>query len=578
MSSWFDTRPWLSTWGDLATEPYILEKSTTLQDLAATVSAHGQAEAISYYGFTLNWSDFDRYATAFAAFLSAQGITPGDRVGVYDQNTPAFMIAVYGIWKAGGVTVPLNPMYRGELEHIFSDAEVKGLVVSKAAFLDRVAPFVDDVPVVVLSDDRGFQVDGPDSIFSMFTDLPGAPGKNPETGDELDLPDFQAVVESHLDADFTPAVPAPETEAIVVYTSGTSGKSKGASASHASVSSNSRYCLRNPTFETGDGFLTLAPIFHITGFVCQFIAGVAGGARLIPNYRFEPSAFLDLILKEKPTYMAGPATVYTAMLAHPAVTADHFASFKRMMSGGAPLPEGLVNKFEEKTGLYIGQGYGLTETCAQVAIVPTGLRAPVDTDSGNLACGLPQPDTMIRILDDSGEPLGPNDIGEIAIAGPEVVSSYINNEKATAEQIPGGELRTGDVGYMDAAGWLYVVDRKKDMINASGFKVWPREVEDVLYTHPAVQEAAVVGIPDEYRGENVAAFVTLASAPEGESATVDDIISFCRQRLASYKAPHQVTIIDELPKTSSGKILRRTIRAEAVEAANAAKSAATTTE
>lgn len=178
---------------------------------------------------------------------------------------------------------------------------------------------------------------------------------------------------------------------------------------------------------------------------------------------------------------------------------------------------------------------------------------------------------MIRILDDDGQPVGPGDVGEVAISGPQVVSSYLNNPQATAEQIPNGELHTGDVGFMNEDGWLFIVDRKKDMINASGFKVWPREVEDVLYTHPAVQEAAVVGIPDDYRGEDVAAFVTLQ--PGGE-ATAEEIIAFCRQKLASYKAPHRVTFLDQLPKTSSGKILRRTIRADAVEAAQAAKQAA----
>lgn len=574
MSTWADTRPWLKTWGDLANKPYTLEKSTTLQDLATTVATHGDEKAISYYGFGLSWSEFDRYSTAFASYLAERGIAAGDRVAIYDQNTPAFMIATYGIWKAGAVVVPLNPMYRGELEHIFADAEVKGLMVSKAAFLDRVAQYATSIPVVVLSDDRSFQTDGPEAIFSMFDALPGTPGQNPESTEVPNLPDFQAVVESRLDTDFTPASPSPEDGAIVVYTSGTSGRSKGAAGTHGSVSSNSRYCVRTPTFEPGDGFLTLAPIFHITGFVCQFIAGVAGGARLILNYRFEPGSLLELFLREKPTYMAGPATIYTAMLAHPAASAQHFSSFKRIMSGGAPLPEGLVNKFEEKTGVYIGQGYGLTETCAQVATVPHGLKAPVDPDSGNLSCGLPQPDTMIRILDDFGEPLGPKEIGEVAISGPEVVSEYINNEKATAEQIPGGELRTGDIGYMDENGWLFIIDRKKDMINASGFKVWPREVEDVLYTHPAIQEAAVVGIPDEYRGESVAAFVTLQSGPEADEVTEAAIVEFCREKLASFKAPHQVTIIDELPKTSSGKILRRTIRADAVAAAQEAKASA----
>lgn len=571
MSNWSDTRPWLKTWGDLARKPYTLEKSTTLQDLAATVAARGEQEAFTYYGFRLTWSEFDDYSTAFASYLVDSGISPGDRVAIYDQNTPAFAIATYGIWKAGGVVVPLNPMYRGELEHIFSDAEVKALVVSKAAFLDRVAPYAAALPVIVLCDDRSFQTEGPEAIFSMFDRLPGEPGKNPDSSQVPSLPDFQAIVESRLGTDFTPVVPTPTDGAIVVYTSGTSGKSKGAAGTHASVSSNSRYCVRTPTFVPGDGFLTLAPVFHITGFVCQLIAAVSGGARLILNYRFEPGSLLELFLREKPTYMAGPATVYTAMLAHPAATPEHFASFKRVMSGGAPLPEGLVNKFYEKTGVYIGQGYGLTETCAQVATVPPGLKAPVDPDSGNLSCGLPQPDTMIRILDDFGQPLGPNEIGEVAVSGPEVVSEYINNPTATAEQIPDGELRTGDVGYMNDEGWLFIIDRKKDMINASGFKVWPREVEDVLYTHPAIQEAAVVGIPDEYRGENVAAFVTLQPGAEADRVTESEVVDFCREKLASFKAPRQVTFIDELPKTSSGKILRRTIRADAVASAQEAR-------
>ncbi|UVI37322.1 class I adenylate-forming enzyme family protein [Brevibacterium spongiae] len=570
-NSWFDSRPWLTTLGDVVQEPLVLPDSTPLADLAATVAAHGDAEGITYYGFSLTWAEFDRWSTAFAAFLTPQGIQRGDRIGIYDQNTPAFVIATYGIWKAGGTVVPLNPMYRGELEHIFADSAVKGLVVSQAAYLDRVKDFTAGIPLVVLNDDRNFQTEGPDAIFAMFDTMPRF--------DELPAVEgrfeFAAAVADNLDTDFTPHSPEPSDLGLIAYTSGTSGRSKGAAATQANISSNSRYCLRNADFVPGDGFVSLAPLFHITGFICQFLAGVAGGARLILNYRFDPGSLIELCDQEKPTYMAGPATIYTAMLAHPNFSAEKFASFKSLMSGGAPLPEGLVNKFEDRANIYVGQGYGLSETCAQVATVPRGFKAPVDPDSGNLACGLPQADVMIRILDDDGQPVGPGEVGEVAISGPQVVSSYLNNPQATAEQIPNGELHTGDVGFMREDGWLFIVDRKKDMINASGFKVWPREVEDVLYTHPAVQEAAVVGIPDDYRGEDVAAFVTLQP---GAEATAQEIMTFCREKLASYKAPHQVTFIDQLPKTSSGKILRRTIRADAVEAAQAARAAATATE
>ncbi|TGD12345.1 AMP-binding protein [Brevibacterium sp. S111] len=567
-NSWFDSRPWLTTLGDVAQEPYVLPDSTPLADLAATVAAHGDAEGINYYGFSLTWAEFDQWSTAFAAFLTAHGIGPGDRVGIYDQNSPAFVVSTYGIWKAGGTVVPLNPMYRGELTHIFADSEIKGLVVSQAAYLDRVKDYAADLPLVVLNDDRNFQTEGPEAIFGMFAQMPRFADLPAEDGRF----EFSAVVSDNLDTDFTPHSPEPSDLGLIAYTSGTSGRSKGAAATHANISSNSRYCLRNTDHEVGDGFVSLAPLFHITGFICQFLAAVAGAARFSLNYRFDPGSLIDLCAREKPSYMAGPATIYTAMLAHPNFAAEKFASFKSLMSGGAPLPEGLVNKFEERAKIYVGQGYGLSETCAQVATVPHGFKAPVDPDSGNLACGLPQPDAMIRILDDNGEPVGPDEVGEVAISGPQVVSSYLNNPQATAEQIPNGELHTGDVGFMNEDGWLFIVDRKKDMINASGFKVWPREVEDVLYMHPAVQEAAVVGIPDDYRGEDVAAFVTLQP---GAEATAEEIMTFCRTKLASYKAPHQVSFIDQLPKTSSGKILRRTIRADAVEAAEAARKAAT---
>ena len=256
-----------------------------------------------------------------------------------------------------------------------------------------------------------------------------------------------------------------------------------------------------------------------------------------------------------------------ALLAHPDFTSDAFDSFTSIMSGGAPLPEAIVKKFEERTGHYIGQGYGLTETTAQCVVVPRHLRAPVDPESGNLSCGLPLSSVMLRILDDDGQEVGPNEVGEICVRGPMVSPEYINNPQATEENIPDGELRTGDVGFMDTDGWVFIVDRKKDMINASGFKVWPREVEDVLYAHPAILEAAVVGVPDEYRGENVVAFISLQP---GSEVTEDDIIAYCRDHLASYKAPRQINFIEALPKTASGKILRREMRKVGAEQAEKA--------
>ncbi|HLS32365.1 MAG TPA: AMP-binding protein [Brevibacterium sp.] len=557
--SWFDERPWLRTLGLTAAESAPLRRSTPLQDLADTVAAHPDVPAWTHYGRFATYAEFDRQTTAFAAYLAESGIRPGDAVGVYAQNSPHFPIATYGIWKAGAVVVPLNPMYRDELAHVFADARVKALVVQKALYLMRVKDYTEDVPLVVLAGDRDWAEDGPDAVFGPYADLPDVP-----------LPDLATVVDERLDTDFAPVAVSPEDPALIGYTSGTSGKAKGALHPHASISSNSRMAAQNAGLPQGAGVVSLAPLFHITGFICQMIASVANGSTLVLNHRFDPPSFLELLRAEKPAFMAGPATVYTAMLASPTFAADAFDSFSSIMSGGAPLPEGLVTRFEERTGHYIGQGYGLTETAAQAVTVPRGMRAPVDPESGNLSTGLPQRDAMVRILDDDGNPVGPREVGEITIGGPMVADEYIGNPQATAESMPAGELRTGDVGFMDEDGWLFIVDRKKDMINASGFKVWPREVEDILYMHPAVREGAVVGVPDDYRGETVVASVSLQ--PDAE-ATAEDIIAHCKEHLASYKAPVEVTIVDELPKTSSGKILRRTVRDEATEARKSQPSA-----
>lgn len=300
------------------------------------------------------------------------------------------------------------------------------------------------------------------------------------------------------------------------------------------------------------------------------LAAVACASTLVMNYRFEPSSVLRMLREEKPHAMAGPATAFLALLAHPEFTGTEFDSFTAINSGGAPVPDVLVEKFEERTGHYVGQGYGLTETSGQSAVVPQGMRAPVDEKTGTLSAGLPLAATMYRIIDLDGNEAGPGEVGEICVSGPIVARSYLNNPEATAANIPGGELRTGDVGYMNEDGWLFIIDRVKDMINSSGYKVWPCEVEDVLYRHPAVMEAAVVGAPDEYRGETVAAFVSLK---DGQQSSESELIAYCRERLAAYKAPHSVTFIDEVPKNASGKILRREVRRTAAEAAEASRNA-----
>jgi long-chain acyl-CoA synthetase len=245
---------------------------------------------------------------------------------------------------------------------------------------------------------------------------------------------------------------------------------------------------------------------------------------------------------------------------HPPARERDLSSFQKLASGGAPIAAATVEAYEEAFGAYIRPVYGLTETTSPSHGVPFDRRTPVDPRFGALSVGLPIFNTMSTIVDDDRREVGIGEIGEITIAGPQVVPGYWQKPEETERAMPGGVLYTGDVGFMDADGWFYIVDRKKDQINASGYKIWPREVEDVLYGHPAIREAAVVGVPDEYRGETVKAFVSLKNGLRADEA---ELIAFCKERMAAYKYPRQIEIMDELPKTPTGKILRRELKAGA---------------
>ncbi|MFE2148210.1 class I adenylate-forming enzyme family protein, partial [Streptomyces sp. NPDC059456] len=341
------------------------------------------------------------------------------------------------------------------------------------------------------------------------------------------------------------------------YTSGTSGTPKGAMNPHGALTHNAVRQVTGHPLPEGATYFALAPLFHITGMVCELGACLVNAGTLVLAHRFDAGVVLDAFLEHRPAYTVGPATAFMALAAHPDVTRDHFASFRVISSGGAPLPPALVERLRAAFGFYLRNGYGLTECTAPCASVPAHLEAPVDPASGTLSVGLPGADTVVRILDERGAEVPFGETGEIAVRGPQVVPGYWGLPADTAKAFPDGELRTGDVGFMGADGWLYVVDRKKDMINASGFKVWPREVEDVLYGHPAVREAAVVGVPDPYRGESVKAYVSLRP---GTSAAPEELSAYCAARIAAYKYPRQVEILPVLPKTTSGKILRRELR------------------
>jgi len=301
----------------------------------------------------------------------------------------------------------------------------------------------------------------------------------------------------------------------------------------------------------------LAPLFHITGLIGHVAVSLLAPAPLVLAYRFHPQVVLDALLEHRPAFTIGAITAFTALLNAPEVTREHFASFTSVYSGGAAISPTAERAFLAATGRQVHNAYGLTETTSPMTVTPFGSPSPVDPTSGALSVGVPAPSTIVRIQGDEGRDLPLGAVGEIVAEGPQVVAGYWGKPEETAASLPGGALRSGDVGFMDAAGWVFIVDRKKDMINASGYKVWPREVEDVLAEHPAVREAAVVGVPDDRRGETVKAFVSLKP---GATAAPEELIEHCRQRMAAYKYPRSVVVLAELPKTVTGKILRRELR------------------
>ncbi|CAL9675124.1 Long-chain-fatty-acid--CoA ligase [Streptomyces sp. enrichment culture] len=546
--SWFDDRPWTAQYTERLREVEPVPARTTLELLSGAAATAPDRPATTYLGGTLTYREVDELTDGVAHYLIERGFRPGDRLALYLQNIPQFLLALFGAWKAGGAVVPLNPMYRDELAHILTDAGVSAIVCDEQAWTEHVRERATaaGVTTALTASPLDLQTLDDARVFAGLT------RQRSEGAD-----DILGVARARAGRRLAHPGLTPDDIALISYTSGTSGLPKGATNTHRNLTANAVLLRLYDEIPPGSPIFALAPLFHITGMVVQLLNAVDLASPLVLVHRFEPGVVIDALKRERPAYMVGPSTAYMALMAHPDFAAEAFASLRTLNSGGAPLPPAVVERFHEQTGLYVRNGYGLTETSAPCVVVPVGRQAPVDPDSGTLSIGLPLPTAMVRIVDEEGRDLGPNEVGEIAVEGPMVVPAYWNRPEATAESIPNGRLLTGDVGFMDRQGWVYVVDRKKDMINASGFKVWPREVEDVLYRHPAVREAAVVGVFDPYRGETVAAFVSLR--PEG-SVEPEDLVAHCRRHLAAYKAPRTVSIRDDLPKTTSGKILRRELR------------------
>lgn len=550
-----DARPWRELYNRGLDESVVERRTTLVEAWRERVGANPDRPAIAYFDAALSALEVDRMSDALGAALQHRGVVAGDRVGIHLQNIPQYALAMLALWKIGAAAVVLNPMYFGrELRLPVEDSGAVGIIAT-----DRDVPAIRD------------SVTGTDAAWILSTserDLQTRNDPRALGGDEsIDVSgdgDLVELIDEFSGRSPAPVAVAPDDLALLTYTSGTTGPPKGAMNSHANVVAVARSFADFAGVAPGDVVLAIAPLFHITGAVINATLALITGATLVFTGRFRPAVVLEAFSEHGVTFTIGSITAYNALMRLDEAGPEHFAAVKSLYSGGAPIPPSTVDRFQERFGHYLHNAYGMTETTSGVIAVPPGRRAPVDESSGTLSIGIPLPgiDASVvgaGVMGAADRPLPPGEQGELVLSGPQIVSGYWRNEAATAGAMPGGRLHTGDVAVLDEAGWVYLVDRLKDQINTSGYKVWPREVEDALYQHEAVFEAAVVGLPDEYRGEKVVAFVSLKA---GHTATEDDLVAFAAARLAAYKRPTEVRLLGELPKTQTGKIRRRELRDE----------------
>jgi long-chain acyl-CoA synthetase len=499
------------------------------------------APALHYFDRTLDHAEIDARSNALAAAWRAQGVQRGDRVGIVLQNTPQFVIGALAAWKLAAIAVLLNPMYRRpELARLFADCRPAALLCHDDQWHEVVAAAEDVLPAnrVLWTSPREGQRREDARV------LPPVPAQPPPAQAQAALAEASA-----------PDTPGPQADdvAVLMYTSGTTGVPKGAMLTHRNLVGNARACVAHFGLDGNSRIFALAPMFHVTGLEVQMVTAFAAGASQVLGYRFHPELALESFVEHRPTFIIGAITAFIALMNQPEARAAHFASFEHLYSGGAPIAPAVVRAFAQRFGRSIRSSYGMTELSAPSHLAPVDGEIPVDPQSGALSIGLPLPGIDALIVDEQGRELPPGQHGELLVRGPTVMAGYWRKPEESAQVLAGGWMHTGDVGFRDAAGWFYLVDRKKDMICASGFKVWPREVEDVLYAFPGVREAAVVGAPDPYRGETVVAYVS-ATAQAGLDPLA--LQRHCRDRLAAYKCPVAIHVLEDLPKTESGKITR----------------------
>ncbi|PFO04740.1 long-chain fatty acid--CoA ligase [Bacillus sp. AFS076308] len=506
-----------------------------LQETAAKFPANN---ALSFYGRKITYEQLNQMAQSFTSALQKNQVQKGDRVAIMLPNCPQYVISYYGILNAGAIVTQVNPMsVERELEYILKDSGAETIIVFDALYprVKSVQPQTNLKNVIVVRIQPSSQDFSPDRSFESFL--------------------------GEGDGNITPISFEPVHDvAVLQYTGGTTGRSKGAMLTHYNILANvlQSYEFFKHEIEMGkERCLTVIPLFHVFGMSSCMNLSIYTAAESIMLPRFELEEVLNTIKNEQPTMFPGVPTMYVAITSHPRAEEYNINSIRTCNSGSAPMPVELLRNFERKTVSKILEGYGLSEASPTTHCNPPF----AERKPGSVGIGMPSTEYKIVDLATGTEEVPVGELGEVIIKGPQIMKGYWNLPEETAHTLREGWLYTGDIAKVDEDGYLYIVDRKKDLIIASGYNIYPRDIEEVLYEHPDVQEAVCIGVPDPYRGEDVKAVLVLKA---GSTATEQEIIQYSKQNMAAYKVPRLVEFRDQLPKTGVGKILRRVLREEAM--------------
>ncbi|MEP6755073.1 MAG: long-chain fatty acid--CoA ligase [Chthonomonadales bacterium] len=483
--------------------------------------------AIYFREHTIGYAQLAGLVNRTIHALKSDGIRAGKSVALLLPNCPQFVVSYYSSTALGAMCVPVNPLLKAhELSYIWGDCKADIIITIAPCLqnaLDALEMMGNNIPILIV----GEPVEGQRNFDSWISEFP----TTPPTLDSVD----------------------PDSPAVCIYTSGTTGRPKGALLSHNNLIINCEQVRQALHLDERDNFLCVLPLFHsFAGTVCQNTP-IHAGATITILEQFQPNRVLEAVAKYQTTVFAGVPAMFGALLQYGSTTPHDFSSVRISVSGGAPMPVALMSQFEATFNTTIIEGDGPTECSPVTSVNPVdGIRKP-----GTV--GLPIPGCEVKIFDDNDNELATEEIGEIVVRGKNVMLGYLNQPEETAKAMTSGWYHTGDIGKIDADGYISILDRKKDMLLVGGFNVYPREIEEVLYAHPAVKDAAVIGAPDKMRGEEVVAVISLK--PDA-TATNREIISYCREQLANYKVPRRVIFRDELPRGGTGKILKRLLRKE----------------